>query len=97
MTTTIQDNAGKEKTITVTQDEGIRGSTTMEGLAKLKPAFKENGSTTAGEGMGRSGLVSMLRGPLPLSLHLTSPVSPRKLQPGERWSSCRPAGSQGQG
>lgn len=48
VTTTIQDNAGKEKTITVSQDEGIRGSTTMEGLAKLKPAFKEDGSTTAG-------------------------------------------------
>ena len=31
------------------QDEGIRPSTTMEGLAKLKPAFKEGGCTTAGE------------------------------------------------
>ena len=30
-------------------DEGIRPSTTMEGLAKLKPAFKEGGCTTAGE------------------------------------------------
>ncbi|XP_068940521.1 3-ketoacyl-CoA thiolase, peroxisomal isoform X2 [Petaurus breviceps papuanus] len=47
VTTTIQDNTGT-KTITVSQDEGIRGSTTMEALAKLKPAFKEDGSTTAG-------------------------------------------------
>jgi len=36
------------KTITVSQDEGVRGDTTFEGLAKLKSAFKEGGSTTAG-------------------------------------------------
>ncbi|XP_036594222.1 3-ketoacyl-CoA thiolase, peroxisomal [Trichosurus vulpecula] len=47
VTTTVQDKAGKVKTVTVSQDEGIR-PTTMEGLAKLKPAFKEDGSTTAG-------------------------------------------------
>ncbi|NXU98981.1 THIKB thiolase, partial [Cettia cetti] len=46
--TTVADNEGNKKTITVQQDEGIRPSTTLEGLAKLKPAFKEDGSTTAG-------------------------------------------------
>ncbi|NWV11643.1 THIKB thiolase, partial [Ptilonorhynchus violaceus] len=46
--TTVVDNEGNQKTITVHQDEGIRPSTTLEGLAKLKPAFKEDGSTTAG-------------------------------------------------
>uniref|UniRef100_UPI00398E8161 3-ketoacyl-CoA thiolase, peroxisomal isoform X2 n=1 Tax=Pristiophorus japonicus TaxID=55135 RepID=UPI00398E8161 len=46
--TTILDEAGNEKTITVTQDDGIRASTTLAGLGKLRPAFKENGSTTAG-------------------------------------------------
>ncbi|NXB80463.1 THIKB thiolase, partial [Donacobius atricapilla] len=46
--TTVIDNEGNKKTITVHQDEGIRPSTTLEGLAKLKPAFKEDGSTTAG-------------------------------------------------
>ncbi|NXX58054.1 THIKA thiolase, partial [Scopus umbretta] len=46
--TTVLDNQGNQKTITVHQDEGIRPSTTLEGLAKLKPAFKEDGSTTAG-------------------------------------------------
>jgi len=35
------------KKVTVTEDEGIR-PTTLEGLAKLKPAFKADGSTTAG-------------------------------------------------
>uniref|UniRef100_H0VDC7 Acetyl-CoA acyltransferase 1 n=1 Tax=Cavia porcellus TaxID=10141 RepID=H0VDC7_CAVPO len=48
VTTTIHDDKGTQKSITVSQDEGIRPSTTMEGLAKLKPAFKDGGSTTAG-------------------------------------------------
>ncbi|KAI3661102.1 hypothetical protein MP638_000439, partial [Amoeboaphelidium occidentale] len=32
----------------VDKDDGIRGQTTFEVLSKLKPAFKENGTTTAG-------------------------------------------------
>ncbi|XP_004588416.2 3-ketoacyl-CoA thiolase, peroxisomal isoform X4 [Ochotona princeps] len=48
VTTTVQDDKGGKRSITVAQDEGIRPGTTMEGLAKLKPAFKEGGSTTAG-------------------------------------------------
>ena len=47
--TTFTDPKTKEsKQVTVAADDGIRGSTTWEGLAKLKPAFKEGGSTTAG-------------------------------------------------
>jgi len=38
---------GVEKDKLITKDEGPR-PTTMEGLAKLKPAFKKGGSTTAG-------------------------------------------------
>lgn len=60
MTTTVCDNKGTERRVTVAQDEGIRPSTTMEGLAKLKPSFKDGGSTTAGEtgpGAGRKGRV----------------------------------------
>lgn len=49
MKTTVVDDQGNRKPITVHQDEGIRSSTTLEGLAKLKPAFKEDGSTTAGQ------------------------------------------------
>lgn len=37
----------KEKVIFDT-DEGIRGSSTIEGLSALKPAFKKDGSVTAG-------------------------------------------------
>eukprot|EP01114_Cavostelium_apophysatum_P007492 TRINITY_DN195_c0_g1_i1.p1 TRINITY_DN195_c0_g1~~TRINITY_DN195_c0_g1_i1.p1 ORF type:complete len:428 (-),score=140.88 TRINITY_DN195_c0_g1_i1:79-1362(-) len=36
-----------EKTVTISEDEGIR-ATTLEQLKKLKPAFRENGTTTAG-------------------------------------------------
>jgi acetyl-CoA acyltransferase len=32
----------------VERDEGPRGESTLEGLAKLKPAFKEGGTVTAG-------------------------------------------------
>ncbi|KAI5856168.1 Thiolase, N-terminal domain-containing protein [Durotheca rogersii] len=39
---------GDEKRIEVTKDDGIRANATLEALAKLKPAFKEDGSSTAG-------------------------------------------------
>lgn len=39
---------GEEKRITVTEDDGIRANATLEGLAKLKPAFKPDGGSTAG-------------------------------------------------
>ncbi|KAL7835491.1 hypothetical protein SRHO_G00278380 [Serrasalmus rhombeus] len=48
VTTKFVDENGVERTITVTKDDGIRPGTTLEGLAKLRPAFKEDGSTTAG-------------------------------------------------
>uniref|UniRef100_A0A672P1N1 acetyl-CoA C-acetyltransferase n=1 Tax=Sinocyclocheilus grahami TaxID=75366 RepID=A0A672P1N1_SINGR len=48
VTTKFVDENGTERTITVTKDDGIRPGTTFEGLAKLRPAFKETGSTTAG-------------------------------------------------
>jgi hypothetical protein len=34
--------------ITVTKDDGIRPTSTAEGLAKMKPAFRETGTATAG-------------------------------------------------
>lgn len=48
VTTKFVEENGTERTITVTKDDGIRPGTTLEGLAKLRPAFKETGSTTAG-------------------------------------------------
>src|SRR5262249_39386104 len=36
------------KAKTISRDEGIRAETTAEGLAKLKPVFREGGTVTAG-------------------------------------------------
>jgi acetyl-CoA acyltransferase 1 len=48
VTTKILDKEGNEKQITVTEDDGIRKETSLQTLAKLKPAFRKNGTTTAG-------------------------------------------------
>lgn len=45
---TVKDEQGNEKEVVVDQDEGPREGTNLEGLAKLKPAFRKGGSTTAG-------------------------------------------------
>jgi acetyl-CoA acyltransferase len=37
-----------KRAFTVKRDEGPRGDSTLDGLAKLKPAFKEGGVVTAG-------------------------------------------------
>lgn len=46
--TIIRTKDDEEKEVLVDRDDGVRPNTTMEGLAKLKPAFKKGGSTTAG-------------------------------------------------
>jgi len=47
VTVTVETASGS-KQVTVTEDEGIRADTTPEGLAKLRPVFSANGTTTAG-------------------------------------------------
>ncbi len=42
----------KGEPIIFTEDEYIRGNTTVETLAKLRPAFKKDGSVTAGNASG---------------------------------------------
>jgi len=44
----FEDGKKKTRKFTVSQDEGPRADTSMEGLAKLKPAFKNGGQVTAG-------------------------------------------------
>jgi acetyl-CoA acyltransferase 1 len=39
---------GEEKIITVSKDDGVRANATIEMMAKLKPAFKADGTSTAG-------------------------------------------------
>jgi len=45
--TTINTPEGGEKQVTIVEDDGIR-ATTVADLSKLRPAFKKEGSTTAG-------------------------------------------------
>ncbi|EOA40414.1 hypothetical protein CARUB_v10009140mg [Capsella rubella] len=44
----VDPKTGDEKPITVSVDDGIRPNTTLSGLMKLKPVFKKDGTTTAG-------------------------------------------------
>lgn len=44
----LRDGKLYKSTELVTADDGVRPDTTVEGLAKLKPAFKANGTVTAG-------------------------------------------------
>ncbi|KAI0401109.1 Thiolase, N-terminal domain-containing protein [Xylaria palmicola] len=39
---------GDEQAVTVTRDDGVRAGATLEALARLKPAFRADGSGTAG-------------------------------------------------
>jgi acetyl-CoA acyltransferase 1 len=48
VTTIFTDKDGEEKEITVSKDDGVRPNTSMESLAKMRPAFDEDGTTTAG-------------------------------------------------
>ena len=42
------ENLEMEEEVTVKADDGIRPNSSAEGLAKMKPAFKDDGATTAG-------------------------------------------------
>ena len=44
----VDPKTGEHKRVTISVDDGIRLDTSMSVLAKLKPAFKKDGSTTAG-------------------------------------------------
>ncbi|XP_058095089.1 3-ketoacyl-CoA thiolase 2, peroxisomal-like [Magnolia sinica] len=44
----VEAKTGGEKQVIISVDDGIRPNTSLSDLAKLKPAFKEGGTTTAG-------------------------------------------------
>lgn len=48
----VEVKISKKETKVFAEDEFIRANSTIEGLAKLKPAFKENGTVTAGNSSG---------------------------------------------
>lgn len=45
---TRTDKEGNETRVLIEHDDGIRPNTTVEKLARLKPSFKKNGMSTAG-------------------------------------------------
>ena len=49
---TVEIPQGKDEPIIFYEDEFIRPDTTIENLAKLKPAFRKNGTVTAGNSSG---------------------------------------------
>jgi acetyl-CoA acyltransferase 1 len=44
----VDPKTGEEKKIIVSVDDGFRPNANLTDLAKLKPAFRKDGSTTAG-------------------------------------------------
>ncbi|XP_060180428.1 3-ketoacyl CoA thiolase 1, peroxisomal [Lycium barbarum] len=48
LTKIVDPQTRNEKPVVISVDDGIRPSTNLTGLAKLKPAFKSDGTTTAG-------------------------------------------------
>jgi len=48
VTTFVTDKDGNQKEVTISKDNGIRPGTTAEGLGKLKPSFRKDGISTAG-------------------------------------------------
>merc|ERR1740121_1306770 len=58
--TKTKDKEGKVSQVTVKADEGPRAGTTLEGLSKLKPAFKPDGCTHAGNASQVSDGASMV-------------------------------------
>jgi acetyl-CoA acyltransferase 1 len=61
---TIKDKDGNAQNVVVDKDDGIR-ATTLEALAKLRPAFKKDGTTTAGNSSqvsdGAAAVIAMTR------------------------------------
>ena len=82
----------------VTTDEGIRPGTTVETLAKLKPAFKEDGKVTAGNSSqitdGASAALDHERGAgQPARPQAAGPVPCVRASPASTRSRCSPARS----
>jgi len=76
----------KGEAVRITDDEGPRADTSLEALARLKPAFAENGSVTAGNSS------PLNDGATALVLMSESRARERKLQPLARFVAAAPAG-----
>src|SRR2546427_4348856 len=75
----------KGEPVRITDDEGPRADTSLEALARLKPAFAENGSVTAGNSS------PLNDGATALVLMSESKARERSLQPLARFVAAAPA------
>ncbi|EDO01906.1 hypothetical protein SS1G_04381 [Sclerotinia sclerotiorum 1980 UF-70] len=82
---------GEPREVTVTKDDGIRKGATLESMQKLKPAFKEDGTSTAGNSSQISdgaAATLMMRRSTATALGLTSSIIGKWA--GTAISGCRP-------
>lgn len=82
----VENDRRKERTYTVDTDEGVRRDTTMEGLAKLRPAFAQGGVVTAGNSSQTSDGAAFV---LVMSEEMVKSLN---LQPIARLAACAVAG-----
>ena len=82
----LENNKRKTRTFTVEKDEGPRAGTSIEALSKLKPAFANSGSVTAGNSSQTSDGAAFL---LVMS---ESKVKELGLEPIARMVACQSAG-----
>lgn len=70
----VENNKRQERSYVVDMDEGVRPDTSMEGLARLRPAFKNGGIVTAGNSSQTSdgaAFVLVMSGDMVKQLNLT--------------------------
>lgn len=82
----VENNARKERSWIVDTDEGVRRETTVDGLSKLRPAFAQDGSVTAGNSSQTSDGASFV---LVMSERMVKELG---LQPIARMAACAVAG-----
>ncbi|MBL7804041.1 MAG: thiolase family protein [Saprospiraceae bacterium] len=82
----VEDDKRKERTYTVDTDEGVRRDTSLDGLAKLKPAFANGGVVTAGNSSQTSDGAAFV---LVMSEEMVKSLG---LQPIARLAACSVAG-----
>lgn len=82
----VENDKRKERESTISMDEGVRRDTSMEGLGKLKPAFANGGTVTAGNSSQTSDGASFV---LVMSEELMKTLG---LEPIARLAACSVAG-----
>ena len=82
----VRDDKRQESSHTVAVDEGVRRGTSMEGLARLRPAFAKNGVVTAGNSSQTSDGAAFV---LVMSERLVKELG---IEPVARLASCAVAG-----